>query len=428
MNNIADLLVIGAGPAGLMTAKTAAELGLKVTLIEMQKDFKKLRRACSAQFILDDGYENEFIKVDEGKIFFTKNKFAVNYSGALVDVYNKYYYSPQGHRIHFAHPDQSPFAQKFDKTKLLNDLLRECAAVGVDVRMSTLAVGGLDRGDHVSIDLRNEAKHYTVKARKVVIAEGANAHLTGTFGFNQNRTHFATAHVLKYILSGVSDIQPHSWNLFYGKAYYSNSPVIIGPSLYGDETFELTISGSATLKPELIYENVTQNSPLKNHFANAKIVDKQGCAVKAFASLKVPYSGNIITIGDSAAFVEVEVQGALMCGYRAAKAIQEELQGNAGFEDYTRWWNESFEFNRDDYLLVSQGYALVPTYSDDELDYLFALIEGKTLEGTYSQYKTPKLIWDAILANKAQIQRERPQIFAKIAKMNSMTLTATFNS
>lgn len=428
MNNTVDLLVIGAGPAGLMTAKTAAELGLKVILIEMNKNFKKLRRACSAQFILDDGYENEFIKIDAGKILFTKNKFAVKYSGALVDVINKYYYSPQGHRIHFAHPDQSPFAQKFDKCKLLNDLLQECEAAGVDVRMSTLAVGGSDIGDHVRIDLKNENKHYTVNARKVVIAEGVNAHLTDCFGFNKNRTLFATAHVLKYILSGVADIEPNSWNLFYGKAYYSNSPVIIGPSLYGVDTFELTLSGSETLRPESIYENVTRNSPLKNLFANAELIEKQGCAVKAFSSLKVPYSGNVITIGDSAAFVEVEVQGALMCGYHAAKAIKEELQGNTGFENYTRWWNESFEFNRDDYLLVSQGYALVPTYSDDELDYLFSLVEGKILEGTYSQYKTPKLIWDAILANKAQIQRERPHIVEKIAKMNNMTLTATFNS
>ena len=99
-----------------------------------------------------------------------------------------------------------------------------------------------------------------------------------------------------------------------------------------------------------------------------------------------------------------------MCGYQAAKAIIEELQGNNGFEHYSRWWNESFEFNRDDYLLVSQGYALVPTYSDDELDYLFALVEGNTLEGTYSQYKTPKLIWDSILRIKDQIQRERPEL------------------
>ena len=115
-----------------------------------------------------------------------------------------------------------------------------------------------------------------------------------------------------------------------------------------------------------------------------------------------------------------------MCGYHAAKAIYGELQGKSSFEQYTQWWKDSFEFNRDDYLLVSQGYALVPTYSDDEIDYLYALDEGKTLEGTYSQYKTPKLIWDSILLHREQIQRERPLIYEKIEKMHTMTLTDTF--
>lgn len=428
MNNITDLLIIGAGPAGLMTAKTAAELGLKVTLIEKNKNFEQLRRACSAQFILDDGYENEFIKLKDGKILFTKNNFQVNYTGHLVDVKNKYYKSPNGHRIHFALPGQKAFAVKFDKRKLVDDLCKECVDLGVDVRMSTLACAGSDNGDYVSVNLKDNNTSYTLNAKKLVIAEGVNAHLTGLFGLNKGRTHFATAVTVKYIVEGISGIEPNSWNLFYGKAFFSNAPVIIGPSLYGDNTFEVTISGSGNARPDSIYENVISKSPLKKNFENAKLIDKQGCGVKAFSSLKKPYSGNVLTIGDSAAFVEVEVQGGLMCGYHAANAINKELQGLNGFEDYTNWWKNAFEFNSDEYLLVSQGYALVPTYTDGELDYLFALIEDEILEGTYSQYKTPKLIWDAILSHKDKIQAERPAVYEKIKKMNTMTLTDTFNN
>lgn len=56
MENIVDLIVVGAGPAGLMTAKRAAELGLKVTVIEFKKDITNVKRACSAQFVTDEGY------------------------------------------------------------------------------------------------------------------------------------------------------------------------------------------------------------------------------------------------------------------------------------------------------------------------------------------------------------------------------------
>lgn len=81
---------------------------------------------------------------------------------------------------------------------------------------------------------------------------------------------------------------------------------------------------------------------------------------------------------------------------------------------------------QDLWLQKLQPKALVHTYSDDELDYLFSLVKGKTLEGTYSQYKTPKLIWDSILINKAQIQIERPELFNKRMDMNQMTLAGTF--
>lgn len=426
MKDLIDLLVVGAGPAGLMAAKTAAELGLKVTLVEKNTNFKQLRRACSAQFILDDGYENEFIQIADGKIKFPNNNFEINYSGALVDVTNKYYFSPNGHRIHFAHEDQKPFAVKFDKRKLVEDLSKECNDLGVEILMSTLAYAGEDMGDHVKVNLKTKEKLHTIESKKVIIAEGANANLAGIFGFNKNRKLFATAHVVKYILKGVADYQPHSWNLYYGKAYHSNAPVIIGPSLYGDDIVEMTLSGSAILRPDSILDNLKSDSPLKDKLSHIQVIDKLGCAVKAFTSLNEPYINNVLVIGDSAAYVEVEVQGALMCGYHAAKAILNELEGNNGFEQYSHWWNKSFEFNSDEYLQVSQGYALVPTYSDDELDYLFSLIENATLEGTYSQYKTPQLIWNSILSNIDQIQIERPCIFEKINKMNQLTLANTF--
>lgn len=426
MNNLVDLVIIGAGPAGLMTAKTAAEIGLKVVLIEKQKNFKHLKRACSAQFIMDDGYENEFMKIKDGKLLFTKNNFEVNYQGTLVDVSHKYYFSPKGHRIHFALPDESPFAVKFDKRKLIEDLLNECEALGVTLMMSTLAYGGTDFGDHVKVKLKTGNTRHEIEAKKVVIAEGVNARLAGIFGMNQDRNLFATAHVVKYFLKGVTGIEPKSWNLFYGQSYHSNAAVIIGPSIYGDDVVEMTLSGSAKLKPNTIFENVTKKSPIKDKFTNAEVIDVHGCCVKAYNSLKTPYLGNVLVIGDGAAFVEVEVQGGFMCGYHAAHAIEKELKGENGFLQYTNWWKDAFEFNSDEYLQVSQGYALVPTYSDDELDYLFSLIENNILEGTYSQYRTPKLIWNSILEYKDQIQLEKPNLFEKIQKNNTMTLTDTF--
>ena len=66
---------------------------------------------------------------------------------------------------------------------------------------------------------------------------------------------------------------------------------------------------------------------------------------------------------------------------------------------------------------VSKGYALTYVYNDDELDYLFSLCEGHVLHGTYSQYLTPKLIWNCIRLSSERIKEERPEIYAKMQQM-----------
>ncbi len=421
-----DLVIIGAGPAGLMTAISAGELGLKVSIIEKKSDVSQIRRACCAQFVMDDGYANELIEVKEGKIIFTKNQFEVSYAGAAIDVLNKYYYSPKGSRIHFAHQDGKPLAVKFDKGALLKGLKEKAEGLGIEFRLGTVAYSAKDTAEGVAVEITSKNKHSTIKAKKAVVAEGVNAHITGAFDLNEGRMAITTALIVKVALQGTSGFEPQSWNLFYGQAYRSNAAVIIGPSLYGDDVVEMTLMGNAQTTPNMIFEGVTTQSPLAERFKNSKVIDKQGCSVKAYSSIRKPYKGNVLAIGDAAAYVEVETQGALMCGFHAGKAVAKELSGEKGFEQYSTWWNDSFEFNSDDWLKVAQGYALVPTYTDDELDYLFALTEDEILEGSYSQYKTPELLWASILRHKDKIADKMPHIYEKIKRNSQMTLSATF--
>jgi digeranylgeranylglycerophospholipid reductase len=45
-----DPIVVGAGPAGLMAAKTAGEEGLKVAVLERKNDITKVCRCCAGAF------------------------------------------------------------------------------------------------------------------------------------------------------------------------------------------------------------------------------------------------------------------------------------------------------------------------------------------------------------------------------------------
>lgn len=423
MKDIFDLAIVGAGPAGLMTAKIGAELGLKVALVEMKQEIQKVKRACSAQFVLDEGYENESLKIQDDRIFFPKNGFHITYTGRLSSVTDNFYHSPSGYKIHLAHPDHRPFAVKFDKGQLLHDLEKECEKCGVELILGTTASGGEDAGDHVRLDMKHHETSSSLKARKLVIAEGANARLTGIFGLNNGRNLFGIPSVVSYTLEDTTGFAPHSWNQFYGSAYHPFAEVMVGVSLDGNDAVELTIMGNKDVLPDKIFENLVKNSPMSKHLANARVIEKKGCSLRSYAPLTKPYSGNVLVIGDSAAHVEVIVQGAIMCGYHAANAVKEELNGKNGFEQYTCWWNLAFDFNRTDPLEFVKLYgslAMRPKYSDEELDYLFSLLAGELLCDNFSQFEVPKTVWKAILAHKKQIQNERPDLYAKIQPIEAL--------
>ena len=426
MKTTYDLAIIGAGPSGLMAAKTAAAKGLKVMVIERREEISRVRRACCAHLILDDDYENEEVQVKDGCFIFTRNGFEVNYSGPTLDLVHKYFFSPKGHKIHFSHKNGKPFAAKFNKGTLLKGIAEECGNLGVQFMLGAVAYNAQDSDRGVEVNVTSGGKRSVVAAKKCLDAGGVNAHITGSLCMNKERKLFSTALVNKFIIEGKKEYDPGDYNFYYGRVFHSNAAVIMDPSLYGENVFEVIIMGSSNLLPSKIFDRVRNDSPLKPIFDGSKIIDVQGCSLRAYTSLQVPYKGNVLCCGDSAAFVEVEVQGGLMCGYHCGNAVVKELNGEEGFSEYARWWQKSFEFNSDDYLKVAQGYALVPYYSDDELDYLFSLVEDEVFEGTNSQYKTPKLYWPSILRHKEKIEKEQPELYEKIKRIDTMTLSSTF--
>ena len=422
-----DLIINGAGPAGLMAAARASKAGLRVLLLEKFDDITTIRRACCQQFVMDENYENENITVELGRIVFPSNGFEVAYAGPLHDIAETCFTSAAGNTVRFRYPDQRAVAIKFDKGKLLGGLLQECLRSGVDYCNATLVTAVHDNGDHVSVHAVQSGKTVEFQAAKLIAADGVNSRTLTSLGMNDERTHFATALCIIYSLEGVAGFDSAVMKWYMGMTYGSYAPVILDPSLKGSGIADLVVMGSEQQRPDKIFEEFTRNSPAAAQFSSARVVDRSACTVKACTSLTVPWRGNVLAIGDAAAYVEVEVQGALMCGYHAARAIEAELQNNTGFEDYTRWWQRSFEFNSPEALRVAQGYALVPTYTDEEIDYLFALLEDTPLDGAYGQYKAPRLLWDAIMKNRDTIESERPELAEKFKSNEQMTLADTFS-
>ena len=136
-----DLVVVGGGTSGLEAAKTAAENGLKVALLEMKTNPAKVQRACAQMFLLNmDHFYNErmYFSREKKKWIFPVNNFSVNYKGGYREFYACHFIAPNTEdRIEIGDYEANQSgrgraAVVFDKVALLEGLFEEGQKAGVD--------------------------------------------------------------------------------------------------------------------------------------------------------------------------------------------------------------------------------------------------------------------------------------------------------
>ena len=94
-----DVIVVGGGTSGLEAAKTAAQNGLKVALIERKTDPAKIQRSCAQMFLMNmDSFYNEnmYFSREQKRWVFPVNNFSVNYAGDYREFYALHFTAPNG--------------------------------------------------------------------------------------------------------------------------------------------------------------------------------------------------------------------------------------------------------------------------------------------------------------------------------------------
>ena len=424
-----DVAIVGAGPGGLNAAKRAAEKGLKVLLIEKRKDVSVITRYCSEYIILDEDYNGDTVRVEtsgDKKILSAKNGWEVKYNGELYPVTARHCYSGDpNHFACFSWPDKRPLAYKYDKGTMLKGLLDEVLSLGVEYMDGTTCWNVIDSAQGVDLKCVKKGRKFRVQAAKLIAADGASAHIAQVLGLNSSRVYFGTAFCIAVSMSNVKGYNPSEQRGYWGSCYGSNLAPLVGtgPAGHFEDWADVVVLGNSGQTPSEVLEYFIKKSPAAWMFEDAKVQEKHCCSTKAFSPLEKPYSGNCLMIGDSAAFVETQAQGALTCGFWAADAVVKELGGKNGFEQYAGKWLKSFEFNNADTVHVATGYSLIPYYNDKEVEYLLSLLDNVALDGIWSQYRTPKIIWAAILQDTEKIKKEQPVIWEKIQKQQSGALS-----
>jgi flavin-dependent dehydrogenase len=198
---------------------------------------------------------------------------------------------------------------------------------------------------------------------------------------NKKRLMFGKGPTIEYEMTNV-DCPLDRGDIFISGEKNIGQPggVIIVPSYRGKDAYRFeTMSAMPGSTSYHMIEYFTKKSPFAKWFKKAKIVEKSGAIVEMFTPITTPHCGNILIVGDAAAYAECLYQGATMCGFMAAKAIDKELKGKNGFKDYTDWWCSSFEWNEEPRRMADYSKRVLfhRFFTPEEIDLLFELSKKK---------------------------------------------------
>lgn len=429
-----DVIIVGAGPAGLMAAKTAGENGLKVALIERKEIITDINRACSMMVVTLTGKyldERVLLNPDQKRFSFPRHGFSVNYDGPHQDFYAWSIFSHKGNKIQLgdytvneAKGESGRISAVYHKEILLQGLLREAQQCGVEVFNPYNVIGTRTNNGSVTV-LTSEGVSFN--GTFVIAADGRSSRIARTLGFNINRKFYGTPTILGYEMTGVEPSEKYALMQFF---LNEKTPMRIWmtPRSVPDEHFVML----GCLHPEAdlrgAFERFISQGPFASWFKHA---EKKRCLPivgDMFAHIEDPYKDQVVLISDAVWCMEAEMSGAIISGWKAANSITCALvEGDisrTGVRDYLEWWSDEV-IKKYDYQDIIKNVVMPYCLTPDDMDYLFSKIT-RTLTGILDPYETPQIVGAAMAEIMPMVSKERSDIFKKLQTMQATPLEAVF--
>lgn len=431
-----DLIVVGAGPAGVMAAKTASETGLKVALLERKRDLTTIRRACATMLVLESDYfcgERMYFNQKVKRIVFPLNGFSVTYEGPYKNFYGWHNYSPDGksyirvgvYEENVKKGDAGRLSIVFDKGKLLEGLLKDATSCGLRVFPATNIIN-LEKQKDCLVVFSQEGKSF--RAPFVIAADGVNSRIAKVLGLNEKRRFYGTLVCINFYLTGVHLPHPDILTFIKGvdpTCNISYSHFIL-PSVYEGGDYVLDVGGILDTRIDYLkrMHGFIYHSPFSKWFENPQIHRKTACVENIWSPLEEPFKDNVLFVGDSAWTQEAETTGALMSGHKAACAVIVALKNGEinrkGVLDYINWWKKSFPGSHD-YRHYLRGFALSNLFTEDDANYLYGLIK-EPLPYNLNPFKMSGNMNKALEKMMPKIKKERPEIISKFQSIMNVSL------
>lgn len=390
MKDSYDVLVIGAGPAGSIAAKTAAEKGLDVLLIEKRQEIGDPVRCAEGVSKL---YLKKHVEID-------KKWICADLKGARI-------YAPDGTKIEMAEEIAGGEVGYVLERKIFDRALAENAAkAGAEVRVKTRATSLIVEDDFIKgARLMHLGKEYDVHAKIVIGADGVESKVGRWAGIDTSLKPADIETCVQYLVAGI-DINQEYCEFYIGNEIAPGGYVWIFPKGEGKANVGIGILGSKMGKFKLRPVDYL-NTFLEKKFPNVRIVEMIFGGVPVSGSIEKTSANGLMLIGDAARQSDPVTGGGIlnamdagrMAGEAAFAAISAGDVSLEKLEDvYEKRWRATTGHAIDLSLIVKNCFI---DLTDENLNSLAHSLKDvkfermRLLDLLYALFKADKkLLWD----------------------------------
>ncbi|WP_321429105.1 NAD(P)/FAD-dependent oxidoreductase [uncultured Methanolobus sp.] len=395
-----DVVVIGAGPAGSITAKTVAKKGLSVLLIEKRQEI------------------GDPVRCAEGvsKVWLRKH-IEPDHRWICADVKGSRIYTPDGTMIEMAEEIAGGEVGYVLERKIFDRALAyEASKAGAEVMVKTRATGLIiENGFVKGVNVSHLGQSYDIKAKIVVGADGVESKVGRWAGIDTAIKPIDIETCAQYLMSGTGIDQDYCY-FYLGNEIAPAGYVWIFPKGNGMANVGIGILGnkSGNGKHAIDYLNdfVSKNYP------DAKILELDVGGVPVSGSIEKTIANGLMLVGDAARQSDPITGGGIVnametgkiAGEVAYNAISKGDYSTDALNEYEEKWRETVGREIDNSLIVKDTFT---KFSDKELNSLGHSLKGvnfssmSLLDLLYALFKAnKKLLWDLRVLFKTVVKYE----------------------
>ncbi|MBW6517333.1 MAG: NAD(P)/FAD-dependent oxidoreductase [ANME-2 cluster archaeon] len=382
-----DVIVVGAGPGGSQTARTAALKGLDVLLIEKRQQIGDPVRCAEG---VNKEYLKEYIEPDPAWI-------SAEVKGSKI-------YSPDGTLVEMSEElSGAEVGYVLERKVFDRALAREAALAGAEVMVKTRATGLLMEGGFVKgIKAEHMGKKYTIKADIVIGADGVESRVGRWAGIDTTLKPKDMCTCAQYLITDFT-IDPDFCEFFLGNKIAPVGYIWVFPKGNNMANVGIGITGHMSGKGkalELLDEFIVKRFP------DCRKIELVVGGVPVSGTIDRTVANGLMLVGDAARQSDPVTGGGIfnamwagdIAGKVAANAIRRSDVSAESLQEYEKAWRAELGRDLDMSLVVKERFTRMTDY---ELNTLAHSLEGVDLGSTtliglvWALFKAnKKLLWD----------------------------------